>query len=52
MPTCDACGQEIVECTVCGGKICVVGCPDRADDGCTCNESEEPELLEGDADEV
>jgi hypothetical protein len=36
MPTCGACGKEITECPECGGKVCEPGCPDRLEDGCTC----------------
>jgi hypothetical protein len=34
---CGSCGKEITECEVCGGMVCEIGCPDREDDGCTCD---------------
>ncbi len=36
MSTCGACSVEITECAECGGKKCVAGCADRAEDGCSC----------------
>ena len=38
--TCDTCGKEITECPVCGGYVCAPNCPDRDDDGCTCDMEE------------
>ncbi len=37
MSSCGSCKQEITTCAVCGGKKCSLGCPDRAEDGCTCD---------------
>ncbi len=37
MSTCDSCKHEIEICEMCGGKKCSPGCPDRADDSCTCD---------------
>ncbi|MFA6259242.1 MAG: hypothetical protein WCX29_01370 [Candidatus Peribacteraceae bacterium] len=36
---CQTCGEEVVTCEECGGKICTPGCPDRAGDGCMCEEA-------------
>lgn len=38
--TCGTCGKEIRTCEECGGLICVPGCKDRVEDGCTCEASE------------
>ena len=37
MSTCGTCKIEITLCPECGGKICAEDCPDRIEDGCTCN---------------
>ncbi len=39
--TCGACSVAIRTCDQCGGLICSPGCPDRAEDGCTCGEEDE-----------
>lgn len=44
---CGACGLEIVECPECGGRICEEHCPDREEDGCSC---EAPSKLDLDMD--
>jgi hypothetical protein len=41
MNICGACSMEVMVCPECGGKMCSPGCPDRADDGCTCMEIDE-----------
>ncbi len=35
---CGSCGKQIAECEMCGGLTCSPGCPDREEDGCTCDE--------------
>jgi hypothetical protein len=35
---CGACGKSITECEMCGGMLCEANCPDREEDGCTCDE--------------
>gem|GEM_PF-3622739 len=42
MATCGACSKEITTCPECGGKKCIKGCPDREEDGCSCDEGTEP----------
>lgn len=39
MTTCATCGKSIVLCEECGGLVCTPNCPDRLEDGCTCDEA-------------
>ena len=39
-PMCGACKKPITICEECGGKMCVADCPDREEDGCTCEEDQ------------
>ncbi len=49
MGTCGNCKREIRVCDTCGGLLCVEDCPDRLEDGCTCEEN--PDLMEDEADD-
>ncbi len=46
MNTCQTCHRQIRVCEDCGGLICSADCPDRAEDGCLCDEIAQAEAEE------